>query len=73
MRDLVLAKIEKIKNEESGFKTENWKHFYVGHIRISEFDPNGMQDEMLLSFLEDIIRKRENNKWAFDNKFNVEN
>lgn len=63
MRDLILDKIQTIKDKEDGFKTEMWKDFYVGAFHISEFEPRGIPtDEMLFDFYNEVI------KWYYTKK-----
>ena len=60
MRELILKRIEELRQTEKGFSKEymRWKNFTIGYTKthISEFDFNSCDDEELLSLFERIMR-----------------
>ncbi len=51
MRNLILEKIQELKQGQSDFETPQWDDFFFGHLHISVFTPAGIPtDEMLLDF-----------------------
>jgi len=56
MRDIILKKLEEIKLKENGFIGIKWKNFKVGCISIKDFNPNGLQDEMLVDYFIEVIK-----------------
>lgn len=62
MRHILISKIQEIKKQEGNFKGEKWKDFFVSYIHISEFNENGMPDELLFDFYEEVM------KWHYTKK-----
>lgn len=56
LRDLMLDKIQRLKDKENEFKNQKWADFYVGAFHISEFNPNVLQDQMLFDFYNEVFK-----------------
>ncbi len=61
MRELILKRIEEIKNKENSFSKSlmKWQNFSTGIVKthISDFDFNECNDVELLILFERIIRR----------------
>ena len=60
MRNLILNRIEEIRNQSNGFQkgTMRWDNFSTGSKKhISEFDFNSCNEAELLSIFERLIKK----------------
>jgi uncharacterized protein YqkB len=56
MRQIILKKLKDIKKEEDGFSGQIWSAFRIGHILIKDFEPNGLQDEMLVDYYTEVVK-----------------
>lgn len=59
MRDLIIARIEEIKQKENNFskKLFRWKNAYIGDIHISSINFNTLSDIDVVSAYESIVRQ----------------
>lgn len=59
IRNLILQKIEKIREKSDNFSRPGWDNFMIGGAHISKIEPimfSTMQDVFLLSVYEEIVR-----------------
>ena len=56
MRQIILKKLSEIKKEQNGFTEHNWSAFRIGKILIKDFEPNGLQDEMLVDYYTEVVK-----------------
>jgi len=61
MREIILKRIQEIKNHEGGFRkgTMKWDNFSTGTVKthVSEFDFNQCSDEELIFLFERLIKR----------------